>query len=650
MPKAARVLILEDSAEDAELVVRSLKQGGLEFEWKRVETEDDYLAHLKWPPDVVLADYNLPRASASGALHMLREQRLDVPFIVVSGAIGEEVAASLIKQGASDYLLKDRLARLVPAIRQALRERQLSEEKQRAEEKVRRSEAQLRAFVDNAPFGVCRISLMEDRFLDVNAALVRMLGHHSEEELLALSLSGDICADNSERKEVMEELKRSGHFTGVETIWKKKNGKQLTVLLSGRWVEDADHGAEIEAIVDDITEQRMLEDQLRESQKMEAVGRLAGGVAHDFNNLLGVIIGYSDLLARDLGPYHPLCRKAEEIERAGKQAAALTAQLLAFSRRQVLRPQVLDLNSIVSGMELMLRGLFSEEVRLRIELDPELKAVRVDPARIEQIILNLALNARDAVARDGEVTVRTRNVDLGETTVRDGSSLRAGRYVLLEVKDTGMGMDEETKLHIFEPFFSTKELGKGTGLGLATVYGTVRQSGGVIRVESGPGKGAAFQVFLPQVARPAEVARVPQAQKPIGHGSETVLLVEDAMMLRDFICGGLQGAGYHVMVAENGREALEMAEAHQGTIHLLLTDVIMPRLGGRELVQKLRGIRPGIPVLFMSGYAGDVLAERGLVDRQMAYIQKPFQLAELEQKVREVLDAANSGALPGHVA
>ena len=395
------------------------------------------------------------------------------------------------------------------------------------------------------------------------------------------------------------------------------------------------------AVKRDVTDVRRMEEQLRQSQKMEAVGRLAGGVAHDFNNLLTAISGYSDLLLHRLPEYSTLRRDVEEIRKAGDRAAALTHQLLAFSRRQVLQPKVLDLNAVVRNMEPMLRRMVGAGIALSAELSPSLPRVKVDPGQIEQVIVNLARNARDAMPDGGRLTIATADAELSPAYAAAHPGVRPGPHVLLSVADTGHGMDDETQSHLFEPFFTTKERGKGTGLDMATVYGIVQQSGGHIRVNSAAGRGSTFLIYLPRVDLPdlgPQGADRPLLPHP-SPGTETVLLAEDEEVVRRLAREFLSGNGYQVLEAGNGREALLLSEAHRGEIHLLLTDVVMPKMSGRELGERIRRQRPGLRILYMSGYTDDAILRDGVLEDGIPYLQKPFTQEGLARKVREVLDS-----------
>jgi signal transduction histidine kinase len=382
------------------------------------------------------------------------------------------------------------------------------------------------------------------------------------------------------------------------------------------------------------------EKQLLQSQKLEAVGRLAGGISHDFNNLLTVILGYSDIMKRNLQDGHPLRRNVEEIVRASERAASLTRQLLAFSRKQVMQPKVFDLNTVISDLEKMLRRMIGEDVELRVNLQDELDHIKADPVQLEQVIMNLVVNARDAMPRGGKLSIETSNVYLDEAYAREHVSVVPGDYVMLAISDTGCGMSEETRLHIFEPFFTTKEQGKGTGLGLSMVYGIVRQSGGNIWVYSEEGRGTTFKVYFPRVTAHAEEFKRISGALDGPRGSETILLVEDAELVRNLARQVLEGAGYRVLEAANAEAAIDLCERINGDkIDLLLTDVIMPGMSGNDMSKILLAKQPDMPVLFMSGYTDDAIVQHGVLEAGINFLQKPFTPGALALKVREVLDA-----------
>jgi PAS domain S-box-containing protein len=509
-------------------------------------------------------------------------------------------------------------------------------ESRRAEEAVRRSEAELRSFVENAPYGIGTIAVQQDRFLHANPALVKLLGYKSEAEILALTVSRDLYLDGNAGG-FHAQPTRADFFSAVEFTWKRKDGKPVMVRASGRRMSTAGGGDTIEIIAEDVTARRSLEEQLQHAQKMEALGHLAGSVAHDFNNLLGVIIGYSELLSSEPGSQGAVGAKLETIKKAGVRAASLTSQLLAFSRRQVLQPRVLNLNSLVTETQKMLQRLMGEDIEQRIVLDPALRRTKADPGQMVQVIMNLAVNARDAMPRGGKLTIETANVIFEEATSFYGVAVPPGEYVALSVRDTGTGMDAETQAHIFEPFFTTKPAGKGTGLGLATVYGIVKQSGGYVFADSELGKGTTFKVYLPQVDQPVDAASPRVVPAALPAASETLLVVEDEPAFRDLLHEGLQSKGYQVLVASNGVEALQIAEQHPGSIRVLITDVIMPQMNGPELAKGLRKVRHDTEVLYMSGYADDKVATISGPDGELMLIQKPFYIDDLVRKIQEIL-------------
>ena len=523
-------------------------------------------------------------------------------------------------------------------------------ERKRAAEALRRSEASFRSVVEDAPYGIYRSNLAGELLL-VNPALEKMLGHETPNELLHTNLADHIYRYAEEHRKITEIVLRERNFKDVETEWKRKDGALITVRCSGWAVKDeTGQVAYVEVFAEDVTERRALERQLRMAQKMEAVGRLSGGIAHDFNNLLGVIIGYSQVMKRMLGATHPAFEHAEEIEKASQRAVSLTRQLLAFSRQQVLEPVVLNLNTLVTDMEKMLPRLIGEDIDLHIALDPAIGQVKADPGQIEQVLMNLAVNARDAMPDGGKLTVETANVELDLAYTRRHPGSRTGSYVMLRVVDTGTGIDPEIQAQIFEPFFTTKERDKGTGLGLATVYGVVKQSGGYIAVDSEKGKGASFSVYLPRLAQSVAAAdTIPEAPVNLA-GSETILLVEDADPLRKLAHMFLSEGGYNVLTAANGAEALEVARQHRGTIHLLLTDVVMPGINGRVLAERLGPLHPSMKVLYMSGYTDSFIAGHGVLEPGTHLLHKPFTQEGLARKVRELLDGKLTRAESGQVA
>jgi two-component system cell cycle sensor histidine kinase/response regulator CckA len=514
-------------------------------------------------------------------------------------------------------------------------------DRKRASEALRLSEASFRSVVENAPYGIYRAN-GAGKFSRVNPALQKMLGYETLEELSRANLATDIYRDPEEHRRAGG-LFASAKGFDVEVEWKRKDGSPLRARCSGRLVEGeaGEYNGEacFEVFVEDVTEKRVLEQQLHMAVKMEAVGRLSGGIAHDFNNLLGVIIGYAQVLKRRLKAGEDLFEYAEEIEKAGQRAASLTRQLLAFSRQQVLAPAVLNLNALISDMGKMIHRLIGEDIELVMKLDPAIGSVKADHGQIEQVVMNLAVNARDAMPNGGSMALETAaaTFDLAYTRQHPGSKI--GSYVMFAVSDSGMGMSAETLIHIFEPFFTTKDLGKGTGLGLATVYGVVKQSGGYVCVESEIGRGSSFKVYLPLIEEPVRVEEAVTPEPESFRGSETVLLVEDADALRKLSITLLEQYGYRVLSAANGTDALLLARKETRGIDLLLTDVIMPGLGGHALAQRLVALRPGLRVLYMSGYTDSSIAQHGVLEPGISLLHKPFTEEQLVRKIREVLDA-----------
>jgi signal transduction histidine kinase len=516
-----RVLFVEDSPSDCKLVVAALRRSGNTVEFERVEDESSLRRWLKlayW--DVVLSDWSLPVFSGLAALQVVRELKPDLPFIIVSGTVGEEMAVEAVKAGASDYVLKDRLQRLLPAVTRELREAESRTARRHAERALQRSE-----------------------------------------------------------------------------------------------------------------------EQLRQAQKMEAVGRLAAGVAHDFNNLLSVILGYAEMLVSKLEPGDPIRNDIEQIDHAACKAGELTRQLLMFSRQHVLSPAVLDLNEVLGDLERMLVRVVGEDIELRMLLGDSVCSVYADRGSLDQVLMNLVVNARDAMPQGGKLTIETSTQVLDEAYARGHLGVKPGSYLALAVSDTGVGMDAETQSRMFEPFFTTKDKNTGTGLGLSTVLGIVQQSGGSIWVYSEVGMGATFKIFLPSAQGTTESSRPKPKQRSLA-GTETILLVEDEAQVRAVAMRILHSYGYQVLEARNASEALLICESHPTPIDLLLTDVVMPRVSGPELVAQALALRPQLKVLYMSGYTDHAALHHGVLENGVAYLQKPLTPSILATKVREVLQAA----------
>jgi len=517
-------------------------------------------------------------------------------------------------------------------------------ERKKVQEALVRSEVSFRSLVEGAPHGIYRATTT-GQFLQVNPALQRMLGYESAQELFKADLATQVFRNIADYQRMNESLAKSNELKDIELGWKRSDGEPIVVRCSGHRVDVKDGGpGYFEVFAEDVTEKRTLERQLRMAQKMEAIGRLSGGIAHDFNNLLGVIIGYSGVLKKSLDKSQPNYEYATEIEKAGQRAASLTRQLLAFSRQQVLTPTVLSLNSLVSDMEKMLPRLLGEDINVSLSLGPALGNVKADQSQIEQVIMNLAVNARDAMPSGGKLQIKTANVELDHAYTRDHPGSKAGSYVMLAIADSGTGMNPETIAHIFEPFFTTKGLGAGTGLGLATVYGVVKQSNGYIWVDSALGKGSTFQIYLPRNfdTELVSVGKPEFHSREKSQGSEMILLVEDAEPLRKLAQAFLESNGFRVLSAQSGEAALEAAARHSGHFDLLLTDVVMPGMNGRVLAERLSMRQPGLKVLFMSGYTDSFIAGHGVLQKGTFLLHKPFTEEILISKVREVLDSGKN--------
>jgi PAS domain S-box-containing protein len=508
-----------------------------------------------------------------------------------------------------------------------------------AQEGLRRSEINFRSLVTHAPYGVCRCD-SAGILLDVNPALVAMLGYASGADLVGRNLA-NLYSDSQQWFSLADYLRLLEKFQGLPADWLRNDRTVVSVRLSGRAFRDERNTIFFELFAEDITERRALEQQLRQAQKMEAVGRLAGGIAHDFNNLLMVISGYSEFLLERVGSDPEVRAHAQEIANAAGRATSLTRQLLAFSRKQMLAPKIVDLNSVVTENVKMLTRLIGEDIDLVMVPGTDIGAVKADPGQIEQVIMNLAVNARDAMPHGGKLTIETANVMLDANYARFHAPVKPGDYVMLAISDTGVGMDADTQAHIFEPFYTTKGL-KGTGLGLSTVYGIVKQSEGYIWLYSEAGKGTSFKIYLPRFSATGEALATQPAlaaeADQLSPGHETILLVEDEENLRRLARQYLENQGYNVIDAPDGSTAIQISQAHKGPIHLLLTDVIMPGMNGRELANKVSPTRPEMRVLYMSGYTENHIGHNGTLDEGITLLQKPFTLPALKAKVREMLD------------
>jgi PAS domain S-box-containing protein len=638
MSDPIRLLVVDDAPEHARMVEEFIHASGT---WANAEVrlalnyEDALLACVETPFDVAVFDYWLGSRDGLSLLREIRQRGIETPVVMLTSRGAEEVAVEAMKAGAADYLSKAGLT--VEALERAIRHALAlhAEERQRwhAEAALRSSEERFRALVENSSDALLLID-GDGRIAYLSPSSQRHLGW-TPEQIVDRSIFDFVHAEDHDllERRIAETLGQPGKSIVAQARFHHRDGSWRTMdaVAVNRLRDPA--VAAIVITARDVTDRRLLEEQLRQAQKMEAVGQLAGGVAHDFNNLLTAILGYCHLMLDDIPDGDPLRVDLLEIQSAGDRAAALTRQLLAFSRRQMLQPQIADINALVRQFEKLLHRLIPEHVELTTALAPDLNRVTVDPASVEQILVNLTVNARDAMPAGGRLTIETANVELddGDTHV----AMPAGHYVMLAVRDTGRGMDAATRARVFEPFFTTRDQGRGSGLGLATVYGIVKQSDGHIWVDSEPGHGTTFKVYLPSTSRSPAVRTAPGSGDAAA--GETVLLVEDEDAVRSLARAVLLRRHYVVLEARHGVEALLVAERHADDIHLLVTDVVMPHMSGGELAKRLGALRPFMKTLFMSGYSDHALVHDPLT-RGFAVLQKPFTPDVFARKVRSILD------------
>ena len=643
MGKRLRVLVVEDSEDDTLLVLAELRRSGYELLWESVDSAEDMREALErevW--DVVISDYAMPGFNAFGTLSVLKEMELDLPCVIVSGTIGEETAVEVMKAGASDYVMKDNLKRLVPAIERELRESKVRQDRLRAIDALEQSEARYRSLVDNLDMGV---TLLDPDFNVVmtNAAQMRLfngkssgvIGRKCHEVFAELK---SICPYCPARRAMAQ-----GHAAEAEFDHIRSDGNHVNLRLRAfPTLNEKNQVSGCIEIMEDITERTRLEEQLRQAAQLEAIGRLAGGIAHDFNNLLTAMLGYSGMILQQMTKANPYRDKVFQINRAAERASELTRQLLAFSRKQVLSVKVLDINPIIADFEKILRRLLGADIELVTTLDPALDQALADPSQVEQILLNLAINARDAMPTGGKLTMTTANAILDKDYCQIHPDLQPGRYVTFSVSDNGVGMDPSTKANIFDPFFTTKEKGKGTGLGLSTVYGIVKQHRGHVSVTSQPGSGTTFKVYLPSASPRPDQIEMEEAVASFRRGNETILVVEDEEIVRNLTTESLELLGYSVHSAGHPEEAQRFCEEYPEPIHLLLTDVCLPAMDGTRLYSSLSSVRPDMKVVYVSGASQNDMAGQGALRSSGHFLQKPFTLDILAAKVREVLDGSGT--------
>jgi two-component system cell cycle sensor histidine kinase/response regulator CckA len=763
-----RLLIADDDPNDRELCINWLRKSGLDFHAETADTQDEFTRKLReCTPDIVLTDYRMKGWTGMDALASVKEISPGVPVILLSGTLGDQLAVECIKNGVTDYVLKDQIARLPMALRRAREEKGLREAERGAAEALRESEERYRALVENAPEAIvvlgagsgafhdcndnalrmfllsreelvergirdvsasiqpdgaavedfekewmdkaldggtpcfewlfrnshgheipCEVHLvrvhtpkgqfvrgsilditerkraeatlresegryrslvsnanygiywvtLEGEFLYTNPALARILGYDSTEDLLSIKNTKALFCDPTLRDQLYAEYFENRRIDAT-VEWKRKDGKIIHVRVNGRRAQDLLRGSEcIEVMVEDVTERMALEKQLRQAQKFEAIGQLAGGIAHDFNNMLGAIVGWADLGAEETEEGTRLHRHFQKVRQQADRAAALTRQLLAFARRQILEPRNIDLNQSVVETLSLLEKVIGSNIEISANLSPGLAVVRADPTQVEQVFMNLCINARDAMPEGGSLHIETANISLGQGDTRLSPPAHPGDYVLLSVADTGTGMDAATLDRIFEPFFTTKELGKGTGLGLATVYGVLRQHGGFVGVESEVGRGSTFRAYLPVSTVAAPPAERVEDVGPIRGGSETILIAEDHDALRELAMETLTGMGYTVLETADGESALAVFQARRDDIDLLLFDVVLPKLSGPEVYARIHAENSGLPVLFATGYSADTALLQKAQQQGLPVIQKPYSPRTLARKVRETID------------
>jgi two-component system, cell cycle sensor histidine kinase and response regulator CckA len=646
------ILHLEDDPDFSALLRSLLEREGIAAELVVVSTRAEYeraVAENKF--DVVLADYLLPDYTGIEALQFFRQQCRETPFLLISGTIGEQAAIDSLRAGATDYVLKGWPDRLIPALRRAVQEATERRQRRQAETELHRREKYFRAVTENT-LDILTILNREGIYLYNSPSLKRVLGYHPNE----------LAGRNAFRLVHPDDLDKVQH-----AFAKAIEHPESTVRLEFRFLHQDGTWRYLEAVgqshIDDpeiagvvvnsrdVSDRKLaedgvrdLEDQLRQSQKMEAIGRLAGGVAHDFNNILTVIHGHASLLLQNANLAPSGMRSAQQITEAADRAAGLTRQLLTFSRRQVMQPRRLNLNELVSNMTNMLGRILGEDIALQVNYLSQRASIEADPSMIEQVILNLVVNARDAMPQGGMLTLRIAATEVGGETASRRPDLRAGKFICLSVTDRGCGIPPQDLGHIFEPFFTTKEVGKGTGLGLATVYGIMKQHHGWIEVESQVSHGATFKVYFPQLdieTEPTHPAEEP-APGAICGGAETILVVEDEAPVRELVCQLLSAYGYKVLQAESGRKALEVWKTCREQVDLMLTDLVMPdKVNGRQLAEQLWADRPELKVIFTSGYSAEVVGKEFVLQPGIHYLQKPYPPGTLAAKIRDCLDASS---------
>ena len=624
------VLVVDDSDDDAVLIARSLTRAGLPVGMARADTTAGVAAALGGrSPDVVICDYNIPGVRAEDVLEQVLRHDADIPFLLVSGEVGEETAAEMMRAGARDFVLKDRLTRLAPAVQRELHEATERRQRRRAEEALRRSEERFRLLAEHAHDVIFRFRLHPVPAMEYLSPAVEPITGHRPEEFYDDPALIFRLVEPEDRAE-LEQSWQSPH-PGTLTVRLNRRDEQVWIEQRATTVTGPDgRPVAVEGILRDVTERvraersrAEMEQRLRQAERLDSLGLLAGGIAHDFNNILAVISGYAAMLTEELGPDHTLTPDAQAIEQAAARGSGLTRQLLIFSRLEPSRPETLDLNVVAADMQRLLARTLGEDIELRTELSLDLPPITMDRSKLEQVMMNAVMNSRAAMPAGGRLTITT-GVDRGTG------------HVTLSITDTGCGMPPEVAARAFEPFFTTKGRGKGTGLGLATAYGVVADAGGTITLDSEPGRGTTVRVTLPPAEKVSTAPLISRSAAPAGHGRR-VLVVEDEEGVRDIVCRILRKAGYEVQAAGDPREALQLYRTDGPRVDALLTDIIMPGMSGTQLAAELRRLHPDLPVLFMSGYTSGPAPGGQELPADAPLLNKPFQSDQLLTALHQLL-------------
>ncbi len=636
MKDVLKILILEDVSTDADLVERELNRKHFIFTSKRVDSEDTYCAALQeFKPDIILSDYMLPQFTGMEALLLAKAIAPRTPFIVVTGSINEETAVDCIKAGAWDYVTKEHLPRLGPAIKSALERKNIRHEKEKAEDNLRLSEEKFSKALRSSPTFIAITTLKEGLFIDINDSFLLATGYSREEVVGHTASELGIWPGDDDYNKTFGQLLLNESVHNREVKCRTKSGDVLTVLWSAEKISIEDRPCIISVILD-ITERKKLESQLLHSQKMEAVGQLAGGVAHDFNNILSAIVNYVYLLQSKTKEDETLKGDLDQITALSLKAADITRGLLAFSRKHFINPIPMGLNDSVRNMEKLLSKFIGEDIQVDIKLSDKEPVIMADSAQIEQIIINLATNSRDAMPDGGILTIETGLIELSSDFISSRGFGKPGTYALLSISDSGTGMDEETKQKIFEPFFTTKEPGKGTGLGLSIIYGIVKQHDGYITADSEPGKGTTFKIYFHTADMRVEKKEETKPSDLRGN-AETILVVEDEAEVRQSEKRILEKYGYNVIEAVDGEDALEKFRENKDKISLLLVDVVMPKKNGRETYEEIKKMNPEMKAIFTSGYSVENMSRKGMLADNCQYIVKPVMPDVLLKNIKKAL-------------